>query len=67
MQTLDDTAIVYFGGTILTRDLITLKKLLFRLTRGHAVIKQFDLKIADEDKIRGDTFEKDRTGYIVLI
>jgi hypothetical protein len=67
LNDVDTTNMVYFGGTILTKDLMTLKKLLFRITRGHAVITQFNLKVHDEDKIRGDQFEKERSGYIVLV
>ena len=41
--------------------------MLFRVTRGHAVVTPFNLVVHNDDKIRDDKYEKDRTGYIVLI
>lgn len=61
-----DTNIVYFGGTIEKREEFTLKRLLFRATRGKSIFRTFELKIKEEDTIRGDDYHQSRVGYIVI-
>jgi hypothetical protein len=64
---LDTTNMVHYGGTILAKDILALKRVLFRSTRGRAIITTFDLSVNEEDVIRDDTFHKDKIGYIVLV
>ena len=35
---LDSTNMVYYGGSVKTSEILNLKRILFRSTRGHAVI-----------------------------
>ena len=64
---MEATNICYFGGTLSQKDSIVLKRLLFRATRGRAIMTTFDLEIDQEDVIRGDDFHTDNVGYIVLV
>jgi len=41
--------IVYLGGSILASEEFTLKRLLFRCTRGKAVLSTFPLEVEDKD------------------
>lgn len=49
-----------------TKEALTLKRLLFRATRGRAILTTFDLVVADEDIIRSDDYHKTQIGYVVL-
>jgi hypothetical protein len=64
---LDNTHMKYFGGIINTSDIQQFKRLLFRTTKGHAVMNVFDLEVSPEDQLRGDTFHHSKQGFIVLI
>jgi hypothetical protein len=64
---LENTNISYFGGTLAQKDSQVLKRLLFRATRGRAIMTTFDLEIEQEDVIRGDNFHAENIGYIVLV
>jgi hypothetical protein len=55
-EILDTTQIVYFGGVIDAKEILTMKKLLFRSTRGKAVLSTFDLAVSDDDRVRGEDF-----------
>lgn len=46
---IEQTNMVYYGGSVRTSEILHLKRLLFRSTRGHAVITQFDLVVDIED------------------
>jgi hypothetical protein len=48
------------------RDELTLKKLLFRSTRGQAIISTFALEVSEEDLLRHDDFNKRLTGYTIM-
>jgi len=61
-----DSNVAYVGGTVDQRDELTLKKLLFRSTRGQAIISTFQLEVSDEDVLRGDDFHKRLTGYTIM-
>jgi len=63
----DETNMVYYGGTVRNQDIAALKKLLFRVTRGHAIITSFELQVHEDDIIRNDFFQRERIGYIVLL
>ena len=39
----------YFGGIINTSEIQQFKRLLFRTTKGHAVMNVFDLEVTPED------------------
>ena len=41
--------IVYLGGSILASEEFTLKRLLFRVTRGKAVLQTFPMEVEDKD------------------
>jgi len=56
--------VVHFGGTIRRSDQMSFKKLLFRLTRGNALVNFFELKISDIDKEHLGSF--DHLAYIVV-
>jgi hypothetical protein len=64
---LDSTNICYFGGTVEEKDTLTLKRLLFRATRGRAILNTFSLEIDAEDIMRGENFHNENIGYIVLV
>lgn len=49
------------------QDINSLKRLLFRATRGRAVMTQFELEVDEQDVIRNDEFHKRLQGYIVLV
>jgi hypothetical protein len=55
---LESSNICYLGGTLDARDGITLKRLLFRSTRGRAILTTFELDVAEEDVLRGDNYHK---------
>ena len=61
-----DSNVAYVGGTVDQRDELTLKKLLFRSTRGQAIISTFTLEVSDEDVLRHDDFHKRLTGYTIM-
>lgn len=44
-----------------------MKRLLFRATRGRAILTTFALEIEQEDIMRRDNFHSETTGFIVLI
>lgn len=67
MGDFENTKLVYFGGTIEEKDTMRLKKMLFRSTRGKAIMTTFPLAIEDADKMRNDTFHTENSGYYVLI
>jgi hypothetical protein len=46
---------------------MTLKRLLFRATRGRAILNTFSLEIDAEDIMRGENFHNETIGYIVLV
>jgi hypothetical protein len=58
-EILDSSNICYLGGTIDTKEGHTLKRLLFRSTKGRAILTTFELNIAEEDVLRGDGFHRD--------
>lgn len=57
---------MYYGGVVDQRDILTLKKLLFRSTRGRAILSTFELRVDPEDIIRGEDFHKTLVGYLVM-
>ena len=61
-----DSNVCYVGGTVDQRDELTLKKLLFRSTRGQAIISTFSLEVSEEDLLRNDDFNKRLTGYTIM-
>lgn len=63
---LDSSNICYLGGTIDAKEGIVLKRLLFRSTRGRAILTTFELDVAEEDVLREDKFHKQQIGYVVL-
>ena len=65
-EILDSSNICYLGGTIGAKEGLTLKRLLFRSTRGRALLTTFELNIAEEDVLRSDDFHKNQIGYVVL-
>ena len=65
-EILESSNICYLGGTLDARDGITLKRLLFRSTRGRAILTTFELDVAEEDVLRGDSYHKHQIGYVVL-
>ncbi len=65
-EVLDSSNICYLGGTLDAKEGITLKRLLFRSTRGRAILTTFELDVAEEDVLRGDNYHKHNIGYVVL-
>jgi len=65
-EVLDASNICYLGGTLDAKEGITLKRLLFRSTRGRAILTTFELNVAEEDVLRGDSYHKNQIGYVVL-
>ena len=65
-EVLESSNICYLGGTIDAKEGITLKRLLFRSTRGRAILTTFELDVAEEDVLREDKFHKHQIGYVVL-
>ena len=57
-EVLDASNICYLGGTLDAKEGITLKRLLFRSTRGRAILTTFELDVAEEDVLRGDNYHK---------
>lgn len=58
---------IYYGGTVLNKDILSLKKIIFRSTRGKAVITLFDLVVNENDQVKDDNFHRERSGYIILV
>jgi hypothetical protein len=67
LEDFNNTNLVYFGGTIEVQDIIRLKKILFRATRGKAILTTFPIEVAETDKIRKDDFHLKNEGYYVLV
>lgn len=65
-EVLDATNVVYFGGTISQLEEPTMKRLLFRATRGRAILSTFELEVSEDDKLRGDNFHKAVVGYVIM-
>lgn len=57
--------IAYIGGTIRKTDQLTLKKMLFRTTRGKAYVHFFNLDIPLEDRMINVTDHIEKLVYIV--
>lgn len=64
---LESTNMIYYGGTVLNKDILSLKKIIFRSTRGKAVITLFDLVVNENDQVKDDNFHRERSGYIILV
>ena len=62
----ETSEIAYLGGTIDISERNTMKRLLFRITRGKAMLQTFPLEVSDRDVLMKDDFHKRRLGYIVL-
>mmetsp|Transcript_20028 Transcript_20028/g.14518 ORF Transcript_20028/g.14518 Transcript_20028/m.14518 type:complete len:177 (+) Transcript_20028:284-814(+) len=60
------SSIVYLGGSINASEEFTLKRLLFRTTRGKAVLQTFPIEVSDDDVLHGEQFHESIRGYIVL-
>ena len=43
-----------------------MKKLLFRSTRGKAILTTFDLVVSEEDQVRGENFHQRLIGYVIM-
>ena len=56
----------YFGGTVLREDILRFKKFIFRATRGKAYVKFYDLNVANEDLLKGETRLLERVCYICM-
>lgn len=55
------------GGTVLKTEVQMLKKLLFRATRGKAILSTFLLEVKESEKMNKVDFGFDKmVGYIVL-
>ena len=67
MSDFQNTKLVYFGGTIESKDTLRLKRMLFRSTRGKAIMTTFPLEVEETDRIRNDSFHNENEGYYVLI
>ena len=62
---MEATGLAIIGGTILSTEENTLKRLLFRSTRGKAMLHTFDIQIDKRDELLNDKIETWR-GYFVL-
>ena len=60
-----ESTLAILGGTIDAREEVILKRLIFRGTRGQAIIHTFDLNIDRNDILMGDN-EVPLLGYYVL-
>lgn len=60
-----ESTLAILGGTIDAREEVFLKRLLFRGTRGQAIVHTFDLKIDKNDILMGEN-EVPLLGYYVL-
>ena len=62
------TGLAVIGGTILQSEENTLKRLLFRSTRGKAMLHTFEIVIDKKDVLieRDDPTDKKSIGYFVL-
>lgn len=66
-QTVEATGLAILGGVIATTEENTLKRLLFRSTKGHAMLHTFDLTIDDADVLLDEAESGLRLrGYFVL-
>lgn len=55
------------GGTVKQTEMQTLKKLIFRGTRGKALVQTFDLKMDESDALNNKSFTFDTMeGYVVI-
>ena len=64
---MEATNIVYYGGTVSKDSIHALRRILFRSTRGRAIVNSFDLIVKEADILQGDTYHLDRTGYTVMV
>ena len=62
----ENTNLSYIGGTLDRREELTLKRLLFRATRGRAILNTFELEVNDEDKVHGDEWIQNHIGYLCM-
>ena len=61
------TALRIVGGTVKQSDVQTLKKLIFRGTRGKALVQTFDLNLDISDVLNNKSFNFDAMdGYVVI-
>ena len=66
-DTIEATGLAVIGGTILLQEENTLKRLLFRSTRGKAMLHTFDIEIDQKDVlIEKDDHAPKMRGYFVL-
>ena len=56
----------YFGGSIPRRDQLRFKKLLFRTTRGKALVQFFDMQVPVEDRLVGVNDHVEKIIYVVM-
>lgn len=57
---------VYYGGVIRAEEVQTLKRLLFRASRGKVLLTTFDMEVDPEDQVRGENFHLTMVGYIIM-
>ena len=48
------------------KDQKALEKMVFRTTKGHALLTKFEIKIEQKDKFRKDNFPNNMIGYIIV-
>ena len=66
-DTIEATGLAVIGGTILLQEENTLKRLLFRSTRGKAMLHTFDIEIDQKDVlVENDDHAPKMRGYFVL-
>lgn len=63
---LETTRIVYYGGVIARTEEQGLKRLLFRSTRGKAILQTFELEVDPQDQLRGEDFQTRLIGYLIM-
>lgn len=57
LEVLESSNICYLGGVLEAKEGLTLKKLLFRSTKGRAILSTFEINVAEEDVLRGDYYQ----------
>lgn len=62
----DDLRISYLGGTIKKTEQMSMKKMIFRATRGKAYVHFFPVEIRPQDRMRGINDHNEKLVYIVM-
>ncbi len=62
----DVSNMAIIGGTVNLTDQKALEKMVFRTTKGHALLNKFAIEIESKNQFRKDNFPKNMVGFIIV-